>query len=171
MCIRDRLSQRKTELEQKAAQSRQAERELHARGETLARELAKLEERKIAIQSEYDSIITKLYDEYELTLSMAQELAAPIEDMNAANRELASLRSRIKALGSINVAAIEEYKEVSERYTFMKGQVDDIERSKEELHRLIRDLTRDMKEIFIDNFQKIDHHFGKIFVELFGGGK
>ena len=52
----------------------------------------------------------------------------------------------------------------------MKGQVDDIERSKEELHRLIRDLTRDMKEIFIDNFQKIDHHFGKIFVELFGGG-
>ncbi|RGB69840.1 chromosome segregation protein SMC [Harryflintia acetispora] len=165
-----KLSQRKTELEQKAAQSRQAERELHARGETLARELAKLEERKIAIQSEYDSIITKLYDEYELTLSMAQELAAPIEDMNAANRELVSLRSRIKALGSINVAAIEEYKEVSERYTFMKGQVDDIERSKEELHRLIRDLTRDMKEIFIDNFQKIDHHFGKIFVELFGGG-
>ena len=165
-----KLSQRKTELEQKAAQSRQAERELHARGETLARELAKLEERKIAIQSEYDSIITKLYDVYELTLSMAQELAAPIEDMNAANRELASLRSRIKALGSINVAAIEEYKEVSERYTFMKGQVDDIERSKEELHRLIRDLTRDMKEIFIDNFQKIDHHFGKIFVELFGGG-
>lgn len=164
------FAKEKLALEGRATAERQRERELHQKGEELARELARLEERKIAISSEYDAVIARLYDEYELTLTAAQELCEPLEDVQEANRELSSLKAKIKALGSINVAAIEEYKEVSERYEFMKAQIEDVEKSREELYRLIGELTGEMKEIFTKSFHSINEHFGRIFVELFSGG-
>ncbi|MEG2597393.1 MAG: chromosome segregation protein SMC, partial [Oscillospiraceae bacterium] len=88
-----------------------------------------------------------------------------------AQKELNSLKNKIKALGTVNLAAIEEYEEVSTRYTFLKGQVEDAAQSKDELTKLISSLTKEMETIFVENFTKINEHFGKIFVELFGGGK
>ena len=113
----------------------------------------------------------KLWEEYQLTRSEAMGLAIEIDNLIAAQRDLNEIKSKIKNLGSVNVGAIEEYKEVSERYTFMKNQIDDVEESKSELTSLISDLTEKMENIFAESFQKINEHFGKIFVELFGGGK
>ena len=94
-----------------------------------------------------------------------------MEDLNKAQRRLNEIKNGIRALGSVNVSAIEECKEVSERYTFLKAQVEDVEQARDELYRLIRELTGKMHELFVDRFGKINGEFGQIFTELFGGGK
>ncbi len=81
------------------------------------------------------------------------------------------MKSKIRALGNVNVGAIEEYKEVSERYKFLSEQLEDIRTSKRELEKLIEELTQDMCRIFSESFVIINENFKKIFVELFGGGK
>ncbi len=105
--------------------------------ENLGKELARLEERKANLQKEYDSIITKLWEEYELTRREAQALDIQMEDAGKAQRRLNELKSKIKALGTVNVAAIEEYQEVSERYEFLTSQIADVEKSRNELRKLI----------------------------------
>ncbi|MBP3718241.1 MAG: AAA family ATPase, partial [Eubacterium sp.] len=84
---------------------------------------------------------------------------------------IASVRQQIRALGDVNVAAIEEYAEVSERYEFLKGQRDDILEAENNLRGIIADLDRAMKETFAEKFKDIQVMFGKVFKELFGGGK
>ena len=81
------------------------------------------------------------------------------------------LKQKIKSLGTVNLSAIEEYKEVSERYTFMSEQLGDVEKSKAELLKLISELTKQMREIFIERFKLINENFSATFIELFGGGK
>lgn len=93
------------------------------------------------------------------------------ENIITAQRDLNEVKSKIRALGSVNVGAIEEYKEVSERYEFLNRQIGDVEESKSELISLISDLTAKMEDIFTESFQKINDYFGRIFTELFGGGK
>lgn len=106
---------------------------------------SRCEERKILLQNEYDKIIAKLWDEYNMTRSDALAQAVEIEDETTAQNRLTELKNKIRALGSVNVAAIEEYKEVSERYEFLKRQCDDVEKSRTELMSLIRELTSQMK--------------------------
>lgn len=166
-----RVSQEREELEASTSGIRNAQKEKIARRETVSRELAKLDEQKVSMQKEYDNIITKMWEEYQMTRSEAAQIAVELPDLITARRDLNEIKNKIKSLGSVNVAAIEEYKEVSERYEFLLEQVGDVERSREELIRLIRDLTQQMQEIFVENFQEINRHFGRIFVELFGGGK
>lgn len=166
----EQLAQEKTALEQRTTQERQNERELNGKAQLQARELARIEERRNVIQTEYDSIVARLYDEYELTLTQAAEYRSNIGDTAKAERELNILKGKIKALGSINVAAIEEYREVNERYQFLRTQITDAERSKSELHRLIGEMTDEMCELFLSHFQKISENFSRIFEELFGGG-
>ena len=101
----------------------------------------------------------------------AEAVAKPIEDMTEATRRLTELRNKIRALGSVNVDAVEEYKEVSERYEFLSAQVQDVEISREELLKLIGELTVRMREMFIERFNQINVHFGTVFSDLFGGGK
>ncbi|MBC8569258.1 chromosome segregation protein SMC [Zongyangia hominis] len=156
--------------EMESTRMRTQVRELSVERENHAGELIRLKERGTSLQSEYDAIIAKLWDEYELTRSEAQAQAKEI-DKAAGQKRLHEIKSRIKALGSVNVGAIEEYKEVSERYQFMKAQITDVERSREELIRLIDGLTEDMKRQFLQSFQEINRNFSRIFVELFGGGK
>ena len=115
--------------------------------ETSGRELARLEERKINIQKQYDDIISKLWEEYELTRREAEDCAVEIDDSKQAQRRLNELKQKIRSLGNVNVSAIEEYKEVSERYEFMSAQVNDVEKSKKEIEKLITDLTKQMKEV------------------------
>ncbi len=138
--------------------------------ENISRELERGSEKKVTIQSEFDKIISQLYEEYELTRSEAVAEAKPIEDRTEANRELNSIKNKMKALGSVNLEAIEEYAEVSKRYEFMKAQLGDVVKSKNELEKLIDELTENMKVIFSESFNKINDNFKKIFVELFGGG-
>ena len=90
--------------------------------------------------------------------------------MGQSQKRLNELKGKIKALGTVNVAAVEEYKEVSERYAFMNAQVADVEQSRDELKRLIGDLTRQMRELFIERFKQINTNFLQTFQELFGGG-
>ena len=125
----------------------------------------------ISMLKQLDDAINKLYDEYQLTKSEAEAMNIVIDDYQKAHRTLQEIKGKIRALGSVNVGAIEEYAEVSERYAFMKEQLDDIERSREELTRLINDLTGRMGEQFKEQFVRINSYFGETFVELFGGGK
>ncbi len=162
--------EKRTGLEQEAAGLRARERELLTTRENAASELARLTERSENLQKEYDGILTRLWEEYELTRREAEEVGAPIEDMAAAQRRLTDLKNRIRALGVVNVGAVVEYKEVHERYTFLKGQIEDAEKSKAELLDLIQDLTKHMREQFTARFAEINRHFGSIFRELFGGG-
>lgn len=138
--------------------------------EAAANELVRLQEKSEAMQEQQNGISTKMWEEYELTRSEAAETAIPLEDVPAAQKRLTELRGRIRGLGAVNVAAIEEYEEVSGRYRFMKEQIDDAENAKKELTRLIAELSAKMSAIFTERFAGINRHFGEIFRELFGGG-
>lgn len=165
------LQQRRQECEQRSTETRAREKDIIARKEQLARDLARVEEKKFSLQSEYDAIIARMWDEYEITRSEAQAVAEPAEDLSAAQRALAEVKAQIKALGTVNLEAIDEYEQVSQRYNFMKKQITDVEQSRDQLNKIIYDLTAQMREMFLDSFTKINENFGKIFAELFGGGK
>lgn len=166
-----KLNERRNECEKNSSQLRAREKEVITQREGISKELVRLEERKSTLQTEFDSIIQKLWDEYEMTRTDAELIAVKLEDLTQSQRRLNELRNKIKALGNVNLGSIEEYKEVSERYVFMKTQIEDIDKSKLELNRLINELTDQMKELFTKNFNLINQHFSKIFVDLFGGGK
>lgn len=134
-------------------------------------EISKIDERKISAQRDYDSIINQLYEVYEMTRSEAENAAEKINDRMAAQKELNEIKMKIRALGNVNVGAIEEYKEVSERFRFLSEQLTDVRTSKRDLERLIEDLTGDMCRIFAESFVIINNNFKSIFTELFGGGK
>lgn len=167
----EELSQKRRELEKESTELRGREREVIIRKEQLAAEQDRLTEKKTSLQRDYDGMVAKLWDEYELTRSEAEAAAKPLEDIPRANRRLGEIRSRIRALGTVNLEAIEEYEQVSQRYEFMSSQISDVERSRDQLTRLIRDLTAEMRQLFADNFTRINENFSRIFVELFGGGK
>ena len=133
-------------------------------------ERTRVEERQNTVQHDIDDIIFKLQENYEMTRTEAEEAAEPIEDMKAAQTQLTSLRNRIRALGTVNVGAVDEYREVSGRYAELSAQLTDITKSKEDLEKLIEQLTADMCVIFRESFEKINRNFGEIFVDLFGGG-
>ncbi len=164
------LSEKRSALEQEAAGLRTREREISLERENTGHELARLQERSDSLQKEYDTILTRLWEEYELTRREAEEVGAKIEDIVAAQRRLTELKGKIKALGAVNVGAVVEYKEVSQRYQFLKEQIGDAEKSKAELLSLIEDLTKHMREQFTLRFGEINKNFGSIFRELFGGG-
>lgn len=165
------LNQERQNFERKSVELRQAEKEKTQEKENILRELAKFEEKKSGIQKEYDTIISKLWEEYELTKREAEQITNKIENIQEAYKRLNELKLKIKNLGSINVNAIEEYAQVSKRYEFMNHQVNDVEKSKDELSKLINDLTQQMKDLFAKRFNEINLNFSETFKELFGGGK
>lgn len=166
----EEIAAQRSALEKRSVELRNTERDKTSEREVSGRELSRLEERKINIQKEYDGIIAKLWEEYELTKREAEKIAVPIEDRPAAQKRLNTLKQSIRSLGSVNVGAIEEYKEVSERYNFMSVQVADVEKSKAEIEKLITSLTKQMKEVFVESFDRINKNFTLTFKELFGGG-
>lgn len=138
--------------------------------EKLGREIARLAEQKEQKDAEYAQTAAKLWEEYELTLTDAEALCRPFESVSELRRLVSEVRGKIKALGNVNVGAIEEYAEVSGRYEFLKKQVGDVEQSKAELQKLIAGLSDEMRVMFSESFAAINGHFGRIFAELFGGG-
>lgn len=164
------LSEKRMELEKNSSGLRLQEREKTLRREELGHELARIEERRDGLQKEYDEIIRRLWEEYSLTKREAEEQTSPIKDVTASQRRLNELKNKIRALGSVNVGAVEEYREVSGRYEFLKTQIGDAEKSRDNLLRLIRDLTHQMRELFLERFTQINEYFSGTFRDLFEGG-
>ncbi len=164
------LSSRRDEVEKANVLLRNNEKDLILEREKISGELARLSERRENMVKECDDVIRQLFDEYQLTKSEAEATGIKVDDPAEAKRTLVEIKSKIRSLGNVNVSAIEEYKEVNERYTFMKEQISDVEKARDELNKLISQLTEQMKELFIAGFNKIGENFSKTFVDLFGGG-
>ncbi len=136
----------------------------------MERACALLENKKTTTAMEEKQIIDKLWDSYELTPGTAGEHRAEIESVAAGNRRISELKRKITLLGTPNLGAIEEYARVNERYSYLAEQRDDVLTSKRELETIIRDITKEMTTIFVEEFAKIDRYFGEVFAEMFGGG-
>ena len=160
-------------MEAEAAKTR-CERESQEKSKdilTMERACAALENKKNNTAMEERVIIDKLWDSYGLTPGTAGEKRGQIESVTAGNRRIAELKRKISGLGTPNLGAIEEYARVNERYTYLSAQRDDVLTSKRELESIIRNIQQEMTTIFVAEFAKIDHYFGEVFTEMFGGGK
>ncbi|MGN0368471.1 MAG: chromosome segregation protein SMC, partial [Wujia sp.] len=119
-----------------------------------------------------ESLNNYMWEEYELTYNSAIDFKdESFDDIGSLKREITAVKGKIKELGSVNVNAIEDYKQVSERYEFLKSQHDDIAKAEANLVNIIAELDRAMREQFAEKFQEIRVMFSKVFKELFGGGK
>ena len=165
------ITGRRLELEGKRTRAEKETQERNAELISLERQSAKIEQKKLAADLEEKQILDRLWDNYELSHSAANALRKPVDSMAKENRAIAELRREIASLGTPNLGAIEEYKRVSERYEFLSGQRDDVEKAKKELLSIIRDVTGEMKDVFVTQFRAIDDAFRTTFRELFGGGK
>lgn len=151
----------------------QVDREAQGKNEeilNLERESARLENRAGQLKTEETQILDKMWENYELTPTPAAEVARPLEDVSAAKEQAQGIRTKMRALGNVNLDAVEEYQQVLERYTFMGEQKADLEKAQHELYKVIEQLTVNMKEIFSSEFAKLNAYFGQTFREIFGGG-
>ena len=137
----------------------------------LQQELSRVDAKRIKLNMERENILNRLWDEYELTYSAAEEIKTEVEDEKASFKRLGELKSGIKALGSVNMDAIEEYKAVKERYEFLSAQKADLEKSKNNLNEIIDSMQELMQEHFGTQFNSISESFSQVFTELFGGGR
>jgi chromosome segregation protein len=154
-----------------------ASKELSSRVKTLDeefyvtdKELFKVKDAVEKLEKEKNVLLNKINDELNLTLAEAREERIPIPDKDAFRKRLNELRKQITALGNVNVAAIEEYKEVSEHSEFLTHQRDDLEKAKLELKELILDMTLRMRTMFTENFKVMNENFNDTFRRLFQGG-
>ena len=167
----DRAVEKQMSLDRENSDAREEQNRETRLREDIGREISKLEERKISLRRDYDNTIARLWEKYELSLSEAKLLCVEFTSVTALTRTVGQLRNGIKALGYVNVGAIEEYREVNERYIFLSEQVNDVEQSKQQLISLIDTLTAEMKTIFVSSFEQIGRHFRSVFIEMFSGGR
>ncbi len=138
--------------------------------EDLKAQIVKIDVKKTKLEQDIEEIINKMWEEYEITPNNAGDFEKPT-NVSETTKRVNSLRNQIKNLGSINVDAIEEYKQTKQRYDFMCEQRLDLENSIEKLKKVISDMTSTMKQQFEKQFNIINQNFGEVFRELFGGGK
>lgn len=161
------------ENEKKETTLREESKDLAHRREVLFRDFTRLEASKDGMAGMQDKLTAHLMDEYELTFTDALALGLePLteETRKAAAAILTEMKSKLRSVGNVNVGAIEEYAEVSRRYTFLKGQFDDLSTSRKDLGDVIFKLEKEMREKFITVFEQINANFKNVFRELFGGG-
>ena len=135
------------------------------------REVARLEQKLLSLELEEKQIVDKLWDTYELSRMTAEDVRLEIDNPAQANRKISELKREISRLGNPNIGAIEEFDRVNTRYEYLSEQRDDVTKAKDELLGIVREITKQMKEIFMREFELINASFGKTFLELFGGGK
>ena len=146
--------------------------DLSGRMSDLDKEIFRLESRKESYEEAADKQINYMWEEYELTYSHALELRNEnLTDLAMMKKEIQTLKSEIKALGPVNVNAIEDFKNLSERYDFLKGQHDDLVEAEATLVKIIDELDEAMRRQFTEQFARIAKEFDLVFKELFGGGK
>ena len=171
--LREQLEQTGKRREQVEERRTAVRRDAQDAGEQILgmeREASRLENRAGQLKAEEAQLLGRMWESYELTPTPAAALAQPLDDPAAARERAHELRGKIRALGSVNPDAVEEYRRVRERYAFMGGQKDDLERAQRELYRVIDRLTVNMKEIFASEFARLNVLFGQTFREIFGGG-
>ena len=137
--------------------------------EDLKAQVVKIDVKKTKIEDDMNGIINKMWEEYELTPNNVKDCRRP-ENVQLTQKKVNSLRKELKELGSVNVDAIEEYKNMKERYDFMCEQRVDLEDTMAKLRKIITDMTQTMKEQFRNKFDLINKNFAEVFKELFGGG-
>ena len=135
------------------------------------RECGSLEQQIQRIEMEKQQLQDRMWENYELTYSTAQQLRVEVPNQKEHDSRIRELRSKIGRLGTPNLGAIDEYARVSERYEYLTSQRDDVEKSKRELSEIISGLSGEMEKIFSAEFKKINQSFSETFVEIFGGGK
>ena len=138
--------------------------------EDLKGQIVKLDVRKTKLEQDLEQVVNNLWIEYELTPNTVEGYEKP-QNVQKAARDANEIRTQIKELGSINIDSIEEYKKTKERYDFMCEQRLDLENTASKLRNIISEMTKTMKEQFIEKFKLINQNFNEVFVELFGGGK
>lgn len=148
-----------------------ANKDLTDRMMILQQEYSKADNKISKLTLEAENIINKLWDDYELTTTTAREICIEIENVKETAARVGELRAKIKSLGSVNVEAIEEYKETKERFDFLSAQKRDLEISGENLNKVISSVQELMEEHFQKQFEEINKSFSHVFRELFGGGK
>lgn len=158
-----------TALEAESTKKRDSQREVMRDKEAFFEQMTRLASSLDGCRSEYDTLTAKLFEEYTLTYSEAVSLGLPSPEAGS-DKELASVKAKIRALGHINVNAVEEYNETKERFDFMSKQIADLEDAKRSLENVIKRLESDMKKMFAEAVDKINVSFKRIFSELFGGG-
>ncbi len=165
------LNQEKLDLEAERSRLDRDSRDKNNELLNLEREVSALEQKKTAAATEENQLLDKLWDNYELSHSVAQQVRFELESVAKATRRVSELKRSISALGNVNVGAVEEFERVNGRYTYLIEQRDDVTRSKDELLTIIGGLTREMETIFREEFKKIQAAFSTTFLELFGGGR
>ena len=138
--------------------------------EDLKSQLVKLDVKKTKVEEDINTIINKMWEEYELTPNNVEGYAKP-ENVALTQKRVNNIRTEIRDLGSVNVDSIEEYKNLKDRYDFMSEQRLDLENTMSKLRKVITDMTQIMKEQFREKFKIINKNFEEVFAELFGGGK
>ena len=133
--------------------------------------LHKIDVNKAKAEFELENTELKLLETYELNYHNAQGYRDPSMNMNWAARRCEELKSEIRAMGTVNVNAVEEYEKLSQRYEFLNNQVEDLVKARESLTQVIMDISEQMKERFITEFHKINENFNEVFIQLFGGGQ
>ena len=165
------LAAEKLELERRRTQQNQEMQRCNEEVLHTEREVARLEQQKNAAAMEEKNILDKLWERYELSHSEAQSQRMELESIPKATRRIGELNREIKSLGTPNIGAIEEFDRVNTRYTYLSEQRTDVEKAKEELTGVIDEITRQMTEIFAQQFRLLNESFQETFLELFGGGK
>ena len=146
--------------------------ELSEQMTSLDKEVYRLNAQKEKLEDSIESQINYMWDEYEITLSDASAARdESMTDLTAMKRDISSLKDQIRKLGDVNVNAIEDYKNLMDRYTFMKTQHDDLVEAEKTLEGIIEELDAAMRKQFSEKFAEISREFDKVFKELFGGGK
>lgn len=138
--------------------------------EKLGRELEKLNQKELSLSNLKEQIIKTLWDEYEISLNEALNEAKDLQDIESSKKQLNSIKLKIKNLGNVNLGAKEEYLKVKERFEFLNEQIKDAKKSKDDLNKLIYNLTSSMKKMFTQTFEEVNKNFKVIFKELFLGG-
>ncbi len=146
--------------------------ELSERMTALDKEVYRLNSQRERMEESIESQINYMWDEYEITLSDAESMKdEEMNDLPAMKKEITALKDAIRKLGDVNVNAIEDYRNLMERYTFLKTQHDDLVEAEKTLLGIIEELDSSMRKQFNEKFAQINREFDKVFKELFGGGK
>ncbi|MBQ3791470.1 MAG: chromosome segregation protein SMC, partial [Clostridia bacterium] len=171
--VRKNLEEEGMDLEKRQNEVRLQLREISGKKEIIIASNTKNINRRETLQTEIEKMAARLWDEYELTHSSALALGVPevsYGERVAKGQRLTELRNQLRGLGNVNVGAIDEFREVRERYEGMKVQLDDLNLAREDVLRLIGEVEARMKELFTGAFEQINRNFNEVFRELFGGG-
>jgi chromosome segregation protein len=165
-------NEKRTAVEAEKNSLFEEEKKYFANKDRLGREAERITIKKTSLKTEIDSVSSKIWDEYEMTMTDAEQFAKDNvpDDIDSARKRVSELKGQIKALGSVNVEAIEEFAQVKQRHDSLEQQTNDLISSKESLEKIIEQLVKEMTVIFETEFKKINEAFVQVFRELFGGG-